>query len=88
VDKVTKKPLKSRKINSFPQEPLIYAEKLLENTNLEERVGNDYPKGSKNKIFLKELKDSITKKYSGMLNATAAIELPPSCPINNISTIE
>ena len=43
---------------------LIYAEKLLENISLEERVGNDYPKGSKNKIFLKELKQSITDKYS------------------------
>ena len=44
---------------------LIYAEKLLEGISPEERVGNDYPKGSKNKIFLKELKESITKKYSG-----------------------
>jgi hypothetical protein len=34
VDKVTKKPLKGRKINSFPQEPLIYAEKLVCNRNL------------------------------------------------------
>ena len=44
---------------------MIYAEKLLEGISPEERVGNDYPKGSKNKIFLKELKESITKKYSG-----------------------
>ena len=40
---------------------MIYAEKLLEGVSPEERVGNDYPKGSKNKIFLKELKDLLEK---------------------------
>ena len=30
----------------------------------------------------------ITKKYRGMLKATAAIESPPNCPMNSMSTME
>ena len=44
---------------------LDYAERIISNEGDEQRVANDSPKGSRNKIFLKELKDQVRQKYSG-----------------------
>ena len=44
---------------------LDYAERIISNEGDEQRVANDFPKGSRNKIFLKELKDEVRQKYSG-----------------------
>ncbi len=46
---------------------LIYAEKLISNEGSEQRVANDFPKGSRNKIFLKDLKDLIKEKYTNSI---------------------
>ena len=46
---------------------LDYAEKLIVNEGDEQRVANDFPKGSRSKIFLKDLKDKVKQKYSNSI---------------------